>query len=433
MSLAYRTVPDDDEYHPVYRRLLRYAFAPERGPDPDDEPFEQPAEVEPRGLYETTDDRAETTGARTDAGRPRDATDVSPTDLVVAGALVDFRMRVRGAFRPIGGVTAIASPPERRRRGHVGVLLDHMHEELRERDVGMAALWPFSHAFYTRFDYGRTNDSLTHEFPPDSLDAPAATPETGGTFRRLSADDSADVDALVALHERSAPEPLAVARSPEWWRLRVFRTWTGERFVYGWDDDDGDLRSYLAYRVEEEDGRTLAVDYWGAADEEAYRHLLAFLRNHDSQVARVRLVTTDTGLVDRLTDPDEDVTTTVTPGPMVRVVDVESALSGLATPAVDDRAVLSVRDPRYGWNDGRFEVSVKEGLTTCRAAGADGSGESETDLDVDVSALSRLVVGARSAADLAALGGIDGDPGSVERLDALFPVERPGPYLRERF
>ena len=441
MSLAYRTVPDDDEYHPVYRRLLRYAFAPERGPDPDDEPFEQPAEVEPRGVYEaaggTSDGGPETW---TDAGRPRDATDVSPTSLVVAGALVDFRMRVRGAFRPVGGVTAIASPPERRRRGHVGTLLDHMHEELRGRDVAMAALWPFSHAFYTRFDYGRTNDYLVFEFPPDALDAPAAMPGTEGTFRRLSADDAADVDALVALHERSAPEPLTVARSPDWWRLRVFRTWTGERFVYGWgddgdgDDDDDSLRSYLAYRVEDgDDGRVLAVDYWGATDEEAYRHLLAFLRNHDSQVAQVRFVTSDASLHDRLADPDEDVTTKVKPGPMVRVVDVESALSGLVTPAADDRVVLSVRDPRYEWNDGRFAVEVEEGLTTCHAVGAEGSDDPGATVDIDVSALSRLVVGARSATDLATLGGVNGDAESVARFDAVLPVETPAPYLREWF
>ncbi|AUV83048.1 GNAT family N-acetyltransferase [Salinigranum rubrum] len=438
MSLAYRTVLDDDEYRPVYRCLLRYAFAPERGPDPDDEPFEQPAEVEPRGLYETAGETSDgDPHPKVDAGRPRDATDVPPTNLVVAGALVDFRMRVRGAFRPVGGVTAIASPPERRRRGHVGALLDHMHEELRGRDVAVAALWPFSHAFYARFGYGRTNDYLICEFPPDALDAPAATPETEGTFRRLSADDPDDVDALVALHERSTPEPLAVARSPDWWRLRVFRTWTTERFVYGWGDGgdggNGGLRSYLAYRVEDEgEGRTLAVDYWGAADEEAYRHLLAFLRNHDSQVAQIRFLASDASLLDRLADPDEDVTTKVKPGPMVRVVDVEAALSGLATPASDDRVVLSVRDPRYEWNDGRFAVGVEGGLTTCRAVEA-GRGEAEQAVDIDVGALSRLVVGARSATDLATLGGVDGDAESVARLDALLPVETPAPYLREWF
>jgi predicted acetyltransferase len=198
----------------------------------------------------------------------------------------------------------------------------------------MAALWPFSHAFYRRFGYGRTNDYFVFEFPPDALDAHAATPETEGRFRRLAADDPADVDGLGAVHERAATEPLAVARSADWWRRRVFRTWTGERFVYGLGDGS-DLRAYLAYRVDEDDGRTLAVDYWGATDEEAFRHLLAFLRNHDSQVATVRFVARDASLLDRLADPGDEVTTTVKPGPMLRVVDVASALSGLPTPAGD--------------------------------------------------------------------------------------------------
>jgi predicted acetyltransferase len=442
-TLAYRAVPDDDEHRPVYRRLLQYAFAPERGPDWDDDPHEQPAEFEPRGLYEPSSgvgDTAETdteTETPTASARPREATDVAPGGLVVASALVDFRMRIRGAFRPVGGVTAVASPPEHRRRGHVGTLLDHLHEELRERDVGVAALWPFSHAFYRRFDYGRTNDYVQFEFPPDALDSPAATPDEDGSFRRLAADDPAAVEALAALHERSAPEPLALDRSPDWWRHRVFRTWTGERFVYGWGDtDDQELRAYLVYGFEEDDpGRTLAVTYWGAADDEAYRQLLTFLRNHDSQVSQVRLFAGDTSLLDRLSDPADDVTTTVKPGPMVRVVDVEAALSRLATPATDERVVLSVRDPRYDWNDDRFELSVDDGLTTCRRVGADGNVDVDIDIDIDIdiSALSRVLVGARSAAVLARLGHVAGDADAVTQLDSLLPVESPAPYLREWF
>ena len=438
-TLAYRAVPNDDEHRPVYRRLLQYAFAPERGPDWDDDPHEQPAEFEPRGLYEPSSgvgDTAETdteTETPTASARPREATDVAPGGLVVASALVDFRMRIRGAFRPVGGVTAVASPPERRRRGHVGTLLDHMHEELRGREVAVAALWPFSHAFYRRFDYGRTNDYVQFEFAPDALDSAAATPDEDGPFRRLAADDPADVEALTDLHERSAPEPLALDRSPDWWRHRVFRTWTGERFVYGWGDtDDQELRAYLVYGFEEDDpGRTLAVTYWGAADDEAYRQLLTFLRNHDSQVSQVRLFAGDTSLLDRLSDPADDVTTTVKPGPMVRVVDVEGALSRLVTPATDERVVLSVRDPRYDWNDSRFELSVDDGLTTCRRVDADGN--VDVDIDIDISALSRVLVGTRPTAVLARLGHVAGDADAVAQLDSLLPVESPAPYLREWF
>jgi predicted acetyltransferase len=440
MTLVYRAVPDDDEYRSVYRHLLRYAFAPERGPDPDDDTPEQPPEFEPRGLYAVADGAVEASAGAGTGRSPPDATDVAPDDLVVAGALLDFRMRIRGAFRPVGGVTAIASPPEHRRGGRVGTLLDQMHCELRSRDVAFAALWPFSHSFYRRFDYGRTNDYLSHEFPPDALDTPTATPleEGGGAFRRLSADDPDDVEALVGLHDRCVPEPLALARSPDWWRLRVFRTWTSERFVYGWGGEE--LRASLAYTFEEgDDGRTLVVAFWDAADDEAYRQLLAFLRNHDSQVSRIRLYAGDASLLDRLADPAEEVTSTVKPGPMLRIVDVEAALTGLETPVEDERVVLSVSDPRYEWNDGRFELRANDGVTTYRAVDSLGDvvggavDEENTDLVVDVGALSRVVVGARSATDLAALGDVEADADALARLDVLLPVERPAPYLREWF
>ena len=450
MSLAYRTVPDDD-HRTAYRRLLQYAFAPERGPDPDDESRERPAAFEPRGLYDVSDAGAEPRGAagpdsepggttESDAtpGRPP-AADVDPSSLVVCGALVDFRMRVRGEGRRVGGVSAVASPPEHRRRGYVATLLDGMHAELRDRDVAIAALWPFSHPFYARFGYGRANDYAVHELPPAALDAPAATPTDEGTLRRLT---PGDVDALSAVHEASAVEPLAVQRSPDWWRLRIFQSWSDDRYVYGWADDAGELRSYLAYRVEEgegaDGGRRLVVDYWGAADEEAYRGLLAFLHNHDSQVSTVRFVAPDASLLDRLSDPAE-AETTVKPGPMVRVVDVTAALAGLSTPADSGEVALRVRDERHAWNDGTFVVGVEDGHTTCRRvdAGADtaagGDSPAGEVVSVDVGALSRLVVGARSATDLAGLGVVEGSDDAVARLDALLPRETPGPYLREFF
>jgi predicted acetyltransferase len=466
MSLAYRAVPDDDDHRTAYRRHLQYAFAPERGPDPDDDPRERPDEFEPRGLYDIPDpdadtraaagadtdtdgdsdaddavpdpDRPAATDSRAAAGRPPAAA-VDPSALVVCGALVDFRMRVRGAWRRVGGVSAVASPPEHRRRGHVATLLDAMHAELRDRGVAVAALWPFSHPFYARFGYGRANDYAVHDLPPAALDAPAARPADDGTLRRLTTDD---LDALSAVHEASAVEPLAVRRSADWWRLRIFRSWSDDRYVYGWADDTGDLRSYLAYRIEEgegaDDGRRLVIDYWGAADEEAYRGLLAFLRNHDSQVSTVRFVAPDAGLLDRLSDPGE-AETTVNPGPMVRVVDVEAALAGLSTPADPGAVALRVHDGRHAWNDGTFVVDVADGRTTCRRAdaGSDatagGDGSDGEAVSVDVDALSRLVVGARSAADLARLGGVDGDDDAVARLDALLPRETPAPYLREFF
>ena len=449
---VYRAVPEDDDHRRAYRRLLRYAFALEDGPDWEDDPYEQPAAFEARGLYEHPDDSDSTAGESTPSstarstpsatdGRPPDAGDLDPTSLVVCGGLFDFRLRVRDAWRPVGGVTAIASPPERRRRGHVGRLVEEMHAELRGRDVAFAALWPFSHPFYERFGYGRVGDRVVHEFPPEALDTPAATPEGDeGTIHELSTDD---VDALSRLHEASAPEPLALRRSADWWRLRVFRSFSEERFVYGWTDSTGDLRSYLAYHADsDEEDRRLVVDDWGAADDEAFRQLLAFLRNHDSQVSTVRLYASDAGLLDRLSDP-ADADTSIKPGPMVRVIDVEAALSGLATPAEGagtDAVVLHIRDARHDWNDGTFEVGVDDGLTTCRRLderderGGDGAGEAgEPGITAEIGSLSRLVVGARSARELSRLGSIDGNDDALARLDALLPREDPKPYLREHF
>jgi predicted acetyltransferase len=122
---------------------------------------------------------------------------------------------------------------------------------------------------------------------------------------------------------------------------------------------------------------------------------------------------------------------------MARLVDVEAALSGLVTTA-DERVVVRVRDARYGWNDRAFELSAADGRTTCQPidAGARATAAPRPaggEVTVDVDALSRLVVGARSATALSELGGVAGDDDAISRLNELLPTETTEPYLREFF
>ncbi|QLG63221.1 GNAT family N-acetyltransferase [Halorarum salinum] len=409
--MEYAEVPA--EHEEAYGRTLSYAFAPERGPDPDREGPDRPASFRRRGMY--------------DAAPGTPVEERKAEDLLAVCGSYDFRARIRGEFRPLGGVSAVASPPEHRRRGVVRTMLAALHAEYRSEGVAFAALWPFEYPFYRRLGYARVNDYSRLTVPPGDLDG--AVPEPAGEFVRLRPDDWERLDAV---HGAAATEPLALDRTEDWWRTRVFQSWEVDPFVYGWERD-GRLRGYLVYSVAadegEEDGKTLEVREFVGVDDDARGHLLRFCRNHDSQVERVRIVDrADVRLFDRLGDP-RAVETTVRPGPMFRLVDVRAGLEALEYPTgVDGEVVLAVADDHCEWNDRTFRLSVDGGTAACEPA------EAEPDVSIGIGALSRLAVGSHPVERLVELGHVTVASGSVDAkgtLEAAFP--RTEPFLREGF
>ena len=422
--MDYRAIPE--AHRDAFRRVTRYAFEPETGPDLDDAfSGERPDVYERRGLYEVA------SGAGTDASTSGGETP-EPEALRAVCGLYDFTARVRGAHRPLGGVATVASPPETRREGHVARLLDAVHEEFRERGISLAALWPFEYSFYRRFGYATTDAYAVATVPPGKLRSVAGEPR--GSFERLGPEEH---EALDEVHREWATEGLAIRRTEGWWRHRLFATWDGGRYVYGWFDEGGDLRGYLAYRIEDEGdadgeslavtGKTMRIAELAAVDETARRQLLRFCRNHDSQVERVRLVGPEWArLLERLSDPTAaDVT--LRPGPMVRVVDLPTAAETLDFPSgVEGRFTVAVDDDRCPWNDGTFAIEVDGGSATCEPVDARG------DIEVSIGGLSLALTGVRGVPELRRAGDLTvRSEAAAETFAAACPPE--STWLREHF
>lgn len=417
-ELEYRPVPDDDAGDELFARYVQYAFAPDRGPGVDrDEDHEDPPLIR-RGLY------------REGADEP-----------VTLCSSYDFTLRVRDAWLSAGGVSTVATPPEHRRRGHVERLLRELCREHRDEGTPLAVLWPFKHPFYAQFGWATASRYLEWSCAPSALREAAAhggeRPDgsrsssnrrsDSGEWERVDGDDWAALDPV---HERAtAGRPLALDRSEAWWRHRQLSGWRDDPYVYLWRDADDTPRAYVGYRIEGDWGdRTFrAGSNHGAADHEAFRHLLGFLANHDSQVGEVRFRTAvDSPLHELVADPDA-LDCELHTGPMARLVDVPAALEALSYPT-DARLTLGVTDPLLEEVAGSYELAVEGGDARVERVGDEPEA---ADATLGVGALSQLVVGYRSAASLATTGDLAADESTVEALDALFPEATP--YLQEGF
>lgn len=400
--MDYRPLPSDKAEQ--FQDYLQYAFQLERGPqdEHDWDPAEQPGDA--RALF-------------------------SDDEMLCVCRHYWFQVRHRGRWTEMPGLSAVASPPEYRRKGHIRELLVESLEEYRERGDYLAALWAFEHPFYEKYGYGLATKWVEYECSPDVLEF--ARDAASGEFRSVEADDFELLDPILAAHGDRFE--LTMDRSEQWWRKRVFENWSKDPYVYVWEDDDGEVRGYLVYRVEDEDdGKRLEVHDFAYADEEAYLNLLRFCANHDSQVETVTLYgPNETTLLDRVRDPAE-VECEVKPGPMVRLVDVPAAIEALDYATVTGEFTLSVADPLADWNDRTFRVVVENGNATCEPTAEDADHDEDPDVQTNVSTLSQVYVGYHSVEDAKRLGTLEiGDESTEETLTAMYP-SRPV-FLREGF
>jgi predicted acetyltransferase len=418
------------EYRPVrderideFRGVLQYAFSPSETPETYEtvEDLPGPARVGARrGLFESSG---------TDAGGE------DGDDLRCVCAHHWFTVGLRGEEHPLAGLSAVATPPEYRRQGLVERLLGESLREYRERGQHLSALWPFEYGFYRRYGWVRAGSYARYECPPDALSFAIELTDDSGAFRELAPDEYGELNRVLDAHNEG--RALGMRRTKEWWQYRVFEGWDRDRYVYGWEQD-GELRGYVVYLVEEDEGETeLVARDLAFVDREAHLQLLCFLSYHDSQVERVvvhGLPERDPLLFDLAEDP-RAIECELRPGPMVRVVDVPAALEALSYPPdAKGRLTIAVSDSLADWNDGTFAVEVADGAATCRQVGGReaASGDDSPDVTIDVDTLSQLYVGHFPVERAVRAGELSAGTDAVrELLEAMFPPQ--DVFLREGF
>ncbi len=416
----YAAVPEHQR--DVFHEYVSYAFAPEEGPpeyDPEEHDTPRNRLGSMRGIYDDVDDLE---SGRDDTGVVRFADNADPPAPRAVCKHYWFRSRVRGQLHETPGLSAVATPPEHRRRGAVKRLLRGSLEEYRARGSAFAVLWPFSYAFYNQYGWDTTNEYLSVECTPSDLAFTRDRLEHEGTYRRLEAEDCSVLDPVYEYH--ASRYDLCLERSDAWWQHGIFERWTTDPFVYVWERN-GEPAGYVVYTITGDWGdRTVQVGELAYTDLEAFSALLSFCHGHDSQAHTVTLrLPVDTPLFDMAPAVDDFEVTRKT-GPMVRIVDVERTLASLEYPTAHSEThelTLEVTDPLLEWNTGTYTLEVSAGETTCRRITTEAAAVDP--VTVDIATLSQLAVGARSASALERAGKLTNvSEQALETLETLFPA-----------
>lgn len=344
-----------------------------------------------------------------------------------------FTVRFNGVGVPMGGVTAVGTLPQHRRKGLLRHIMTNGLATCRERGQNIAILWASMGAIYQRFGYGLATASVRYSFDPRfaALQQPHEAP---GTVELLTVEAAMPVIKPLYV-EYATPRNLLIHRSMPLWQASTLRPRKKGEPVYVavYRNAAGVPRGYTVYVTYEERGpnggesQTLEVKDFVPLDIEAYQALWEFIRRHDL-VGKVEMhnVPEDDIAPSILLEP-RNLHRTTNDGIWMRVVDAEKAL---AQRPYGDRGVLRIqveRDEMCPWNEGTFVLDTDGPNATVAVKDAPG------EIVVTPQGLASLVSGYRSATYLARAGRITASSEEVLRLaDRLFATNY-APYTPNGF
>jgi predicted acetyltransferase len=343
-------------------------------------------------------------------------------------ASLPFDLTVPGGQLAAAGVTWVGVLPSHRRRGILTQMMKRQLQDLHELGEPLAILWASEAAIYGRFGYGisaptvqldadRSRFSLRDDPGPqgavrliDREEAAKVLPPIYDTVRRQVPGFTSRDELLWDLYRLADPEHWRRGGGPKFFAVLEF---------------DGEPVGYTLYRIKSdwEEGFSkshVRVLETCATSPAAERELWRFLFGIDLVVKIQGRHDPGSPLFLMVVDP-RSLMLRVSEGLWLRVIDLESALTG-RTYAADDTLVVEVQDELCPWNAGRWRMGTDIGRT-----------DEGAELELDIADFASAYLGAFDFERLAAAQRVrELKPGALERATNLFRTSRP-PYCPEDF
>ncbi len=303
--------------------------------------------------------------------------------LVSDTLIIPYRVRMREKYVQAPYIVGAATLPEHRRKGHMERVLKEALLHMKYGGAGVTFLHPFRDSFYRRLGWENATSLLEYTLDAEQLKELRAF----GDFEPIELGHAGVLQSrYMAMAARADPALIRGARES-------------------------------GYRIEE----TLMEGGFGMLGGDAY----ALGREFDGKIAVHELIynridniypllfeialipgahTVSFALPSWETPPERlNGEPKLAPNIMMRVVDVEEALSGLELVAPNGSAALYIKDALCPWNDGVFRLEIENGVSKAERSNKNAEA---ADAEMDVQTLAALISGHMSFENAATSGSI---------------------------
>jgi predicted acetyltransferase len=336
-----------------------------------------------------------------------------------------FTVRLNGAPVHMGGVTAVGTLPQHRRKGLLRQVMGLGFQQMRERGQSIAILWASMGAIYQRFGYGGASSSVGYSFDPRFAGF-AFPQEPTGTVELMDKEEAYPFIKQLYI-QFATPRNLHIHRSSILWNVGTLRPPKKDQPVYigVYRNSDGEARGHIVYstqnqeRTEPGPSQVLNVSDFVWLDTDAFRGLWEYTRRHDL-VGRVNISGAfgeDDPARDLLMEP-RMLNRKVNDGIWMRIVDLEKAIPERPYGGRGALVFEIQGDSMCDWNEGTWEMETGGESTEIRRS------TRQPQLTMPINSLATLMAGYRSATHLARNGLIAAhDERALKVADDLFRTE----------
>ncbi|HUU79145.1 MAG TPA: GNAT family N-acetyltransferase [candidate division Zixibacteria bacterium] len=329
--------------------------------------------------------------------------------------VISFKIFVRGILMDMGGIAAVATFPQYRRKKQVSALATESLKLMRKNKQFISALYPFKYSFYRKYGYANCAEFKSVIAPPHNFLIPDDFKPL--QIREIAFEES--FKTLKSFREKIGPKYNLIMYDD-------FKTWIAhyvnkKQKIFVVEDNDEIVGYFITSLQKREGNWNIRLNFRDiiVANHQARLTVYDYIKKHTDQTKDVKIpLMGDEATTEYFDDLWEgDFKYEISGSSMFRVVDVVESLKLLE---FDKNLTLSFTlkiDDKYApWNEEPFKITIENGK-----AKIDNTDSSDFDFMIDINAFTQLFTGYRDIYQLIEFNKAKIKESIVSKINQAFP------------
>jgi len=310
---------------------------------------------------------------------------------IVSGLICySLKQNIRNKIMRMGGIGAVATYPEMRRKGYVKALMKEVFRKMKEMDIPVSMLSPFKESYYQQYEYAVTTGHLELKFNP------AAIPreEIAGDIAVIRTDSANSWERYLRFQQKAVQKIHGLVNPGISKINHLYSKCRNSMFVF-FSRDNYDI-AFIRYSKSYKEKGEIEIDEVFWFDEAGRKAVFSFLSLHLDQIDEISMpVAFGVNFYNWFDNATAHLSASIKNNPwMVRIIDVKKALEGIPV-GKEGQIIISIEDKYCPWNEGNYLISGADGILHCLETVA------SAEIALNISELSALLYGSFSPEEIA--------------------------------
>ncbi|HTI15414.1 MAG TPA: GNAT family N-acetyltransferase [Dictyobacter sp.] len=334
--------------------------------------------------------------------------------VVVSAAVSPMTQNIRGKLYTGGGIWAVATHPEARRKGYARQVLSRIFQHMHDEGMAFSTLYPFRESFYTRLGYATYPQFYTASFSPVSLQ-PLLKKDLPGKVEMMNIAEGYNVYYAFMQKQVARTHGMSLfAEKTQTWMRDKQSHWLAVARV------QGEVKGILLYKMRTNDKDNMDVEHFFYEDNQGKYLLLEWFARHIDHIQEIN-VRISPAEHPEIWWPDLSIQLEAHKAPLGRIITI-SALDGMQVG--DGTFTAHIHDQYCPWNEGSYRFASSEGQLRITPA-------ENAECAITIQALTGLVQGTHDPSTFAVREWGDPNEDVQTTMRQMFSPQLP--FLHEEF